>query len=1102
MSSSTTPWYRAERAAVLLLVLFPPAGLYLMWRFQDWDSRRKQITTGASVLWTAGIICGITLAIVLGGGGEEGEEPAAVGPQEAAFRELEADSERPPDLYFQNGFPRFVHGSVEVQGADAVERARNFLDTYRELYLQSNPNLALAVRDTRGPEEDGLEHVAFYQTFRGYPVYAGEIVVSLDGDRVYATIGGLLSDVVLNTFPAISPREAEEIARDDVDQPGAPIFGETGLLVFDQSLLDDVPPDPHMAWEVTLGDRDPWQVFVDAHTGEVLFKYPLTDTYDLDLEDANGATAADTGCYWWTTDDDEIGNENGFTDSDYLSDQQAVDAWWYSKYVYDFYLNTFGRDSYDNDDGQIEVYVHAGVPNARWTGASIDCDLIEFANGWVAWDVMVHEFTHGVMDFRPISSLPGSNQGGALEESLADTFAYLADPDCLVGEDTAGGAIRNFCSPQTFGHPDRMSEYSNQGGADNGGVHSNNGILNKAAYFLSQELAHTHPDNNVWVLGIGHQKMGKLYYAVEAGITSGYQFIDFRNSLVARADNWAGNGTHGFSSFSACRVRRAFFAVELGNDDKDCDGIEDPADPDDDNDTIIDAIDNCPLKFNPNQKDTDGDGLGDACDPDDDNDGVPDSDGVPKPPCGLGYPDCFDNCPTVPNPNQQDHDHNGSGDACDDGDKDGVLDSEDNCVGVYNPDQANVDSHLDDYGDACDPDVDGDGLSVFEDNCPLVPNPDQANSDDDYAGDACDLCPDVTGETYAMGQTCFPTMEGLECTYWPIFDDADGDGIPDDCDDTFNMSIPEVVDVAAPAKPEKSLKPDGQPREVDVEVGPGPYAKIPLGPCPPPEDQQGNTDRMDEYGYTETMPVMDGRGVVITDTHVCREAFPQDELVLLVLGDLHPDARAWVSDDEGRSVGPRGKGDVRVLRFRPQGGRKYFLNLAFGPTLEPGQRVTFSAVMTAGPAEEQTGPTVEEPSAPHVVPPPLGSPAPDLTATATSTPLATPTPSATREEAATATPTPARPEPTATSTRAPLPTATAVPREPTVTSTRAPLPTATNTPTAEPTATPTPRRVPPPTATPTPRRLVLPSPTAARIPPPRGRVTCQMEVVAAMATVA
>jgi hypothetical protein len=73
-------------------------------------------------------------------------------------------------------------------------------------------------------------------------------------------------------------------------------------------------------------------------------------------------------------------------------------------------------------------------------------------------------------------------------------------------------------------------------------------------------------------------------------------------------------------------------------------------DSDDDNDTVLDTTDNCPLVSNPDQTDTDSDGQGDACDADDDGDTIPDS---------------TDNCPLIANPAQTDGDGDGLGDACD-----------------------------------------------------------------------------------------------------------------------------------------------------------------------------------------------------------------------------------------------------------------------------------------------------------------------------------------------------------------------------------------------------------------------------------------------------
>ncbi|MBN2495247.1 MAG: hypothetical protein JXR96_11685 [Deltaproteobacteria bacterium] len=218
--------------------------------------------------------------------------------------------------------------------------------------------------------------------------------------------------------------------------------------------------------------------------------------------------------------------------------------------------------------------------------------------------------------------------------------------------------------------------------------------------------------------------------------------------------------------------------------DSDADGLSDyeelcflgcdPDDEDGDGDGVID-----PLETDEgNPRDTDEDGLPDCMDDDDDGDGVLTAEEDTN-----GNGDLFDD----------DSDQDGTPDFLDndgpqDSDGDHVPDAEDNCPGVANEDQSDLDA--DELGDACDPDADGDGIGaeldcddlddeVSEagtwyldedgdgygadgqtteaceqpdgyaarggDNCPEVDNPDQADSDGDGVGDACEDGGDKAG---------------------------------------------------------------------------------------------------------------------------------------------------------------------------------------------------------------------------------------------------------------------------------------------------------------------------------------------------------------------
>ncbi len=201
--------------------------------------------------------------------------------------------------------------------------------------------------------------------------------------------------------------------------------------------------------------------------------------------------------------------------------------------TFDLYYEIFERDSIDNNGMDLISIVHylQGYDNAFWNGERMvygdgDEDLPVsqrlFNRFTIAIDIIGHELTHGVTQYE--AGLIYKDQPGALNESFSDVFGSLvkqrinnqtaAQADWLIGaglftSKVNGNAIRSMKNPGTAyddpllgkdPQPGHMNNYV-QTTSDNGGVHINSGIPNRAFYGVARELG-----------GYAWEKAGKIWY--------------------------------------------------------------------------------------------------------------------------------------------------------------------------------------------------------------------------------------------------------------------------------------------------------------------------------------------------------------------------------------------------------------------------------------------------------------------------------------------------------------------------------------------------------------------------------------------------------------
>ncbi len=195
--------------------------------------------------------------------------------------------------------------------------------------------------------------------------------------------------------------------------------------------------------------------------------------------------------------------------------------------TYDLYRSVYGRDSIDGRGMRLNASVHyaKNYANALWNGKQMiygDGDGRYFQRFTKSLDVIGHELTHGVTQYS--ARLAYENEPGALNEHFSDVFGALTRQhankqtalraDWLIGagiftKKVHGDAIRSMKSPGTAyddpilgkdPQPAHMSDFLRTA-EDDGGVHINSGIPNRAFYELAILLG-----GKAWAIA------GKIWY--------------------------------------------------------------------------------------------------------------------------------------------------------------------------------------------------------------------------------------------------------------------------------------------------------------------------------------------------------------------------------------------------------------------------------------------------------------------------------------------------------------------------------------------------------------------------------------------------------------
>lgn len=402
--------------------------------------------------------------------------------------------------------------ATDDASAEPATRARAFLAKYGAVIGMTNADRASLQVEIGAPIEDAAgKAVRVRQTYRGLPVFGGELVVNMNEDGITSVNGTWVAGLALPTTPAVEADKAHELAiafaakrakqKDTLSVTGS------SLGIFQKGAIEGTQTSNHLGWNVTVtAGHERFMVWVDALSGEPLASYALSHatrrrtayqaTMSADVSPDPTYQPGPTAICW----DQSNGMPSPTNAATCVG--FSADLYRWSGQVHDLFFAGYGRDSYDGMGIRMKTValLNDACPNAYWDGTSTNyCPAFELD------DVVAHEWAHAYTQYT--HGLIYAYQSGALNESYSDIYGEVLDlnnnedglggdnnasPAPLgqrwqVGEDFGSGSgeyellLRDMWDPDRLSYPGKVtSENYECGTGDGGGVHTNSGVPNHA----------------------------------------------------------------------------------------------------------------------------------------------------------------------------------------------------------------------------------------------------------------------------------------------------------------------------------------------------------------------------------------------------------------------------------------------------------------------------------------------------------------------------------------------------------------------------------------------------------------------------------------------